>query len=503
MGQETNLPKINPEVTREEKKRSGLAALLLRFGIGTEAGTGAAGTGALGNLLGAGLSGGILATKAGIIGLLLVGTTVAGSLGVVAYKLFGPQASDRADSNFSQSLFSAKPQGSASMEGSGQSDGNSKSLQFLADANTKASGAEQPADAASASPADAAPAAAASASVAPAGVKNDNVFGSTISKLKTDKQFGGLSKGAASGSAGSISLPGGGGASNASLLASGKNANLAGMSASRAGTGGMQNLRARSLGGSAFKQLGAVRKDNVGATSSQAGGRTYDANSQAPSGPEAAPYSPAGTEPTMTDKNPSVNPGGGSQGQFPNEVPTVAGKNVTPWQAAINTAMLAIMGAGVLLMAAGKLAKMASTVAMAKAIVVIMCVLAAALGAWVVSLGAQIGGGKYGQPLQGGLLSMAGGMIIATAGIMSYAAISTKGEEVDAWAKEALSGDMNVLMMLCGGAALAATAWAYMAPKKSYDSGLFKDGRPPDYDHSYEAAQVTPPSQGILDRYLA
>ena len=37
MGQETDLPKIKPEVNREEKKRSGLAGLLSRFGIGSEA----------------------------------------------------------------------------------------------------------------------------------------------------------------------------------------------------------------------------------------------------------------------------------------------------------------------------------------------------------------------------------------------------------------------------------------------------------------------------------
>ena len=53
-----------------------------------------------GGLLGAGVSGGLLATKAGLIGLILVGTTVAGSLGVVAYKLFGPNASDRDGANF-------------------------------------------------------------------------------------------------------------------------------------------------------------------------------------------------------------------------------------------------------------------------------------------------------------------------------------------------------------------------------------------------------------------
>jgi hypothetical protein len=502
MDERTDLPKISPEVNRDEKKKSGLAALLLRFGIGSEAGGGVGGAGLMGNLLNAGVSGGILATKAGIIGLVLVGTTVAGSLGVVAYKLFGPQASDRSDASFS-SLFSPKPPsaGGLAQDGSASADGASRSLQFLADANSKPS-AEQPADeAASAAPADAS---AAAASVAPPPLKNDNVFGSSMAKLKTDKKFGSLSQGASSGASRSMSLPGGGTAGNASLLANASRGNMGGMSGARAGTGKLGSLRSRSLGGGAARQLAAVRRDHTGATTSQGAGRTYDGNTAAPAQLTPSETTPIGPQDTAPDRTPSVNPSGGSDPQFPEEPPTVTGKNVTPWQAAINTAMLAILGAGLLLMAASKLAKMASTVAMAKGIVAMLCLLASALGAWVVKLGGQIGGGEYGQPLQGGLLALAGGLIIATSAIMTVSAFSAEGEKVDVWAKNAFSGNMNILMMLCGGAAMAAMAWAYMAPKKSYDPGLFKDGRPPDYDHAYEAAQVvTPPSQGILDQYLA
>jgi len=137
MGQGINFPKINPEVNREEKKRSGLAGFLYRLGIGSQAGEGVGGVGGMGGLGGAGSwggllgSGGLLATKAGLIGLILVATTVAGSLGVVAYKLFGPTAADRGDASFSR-LFAPKPQNAAGAAGNGASasaNGASKSLQ--------------------------------------------------------------------------------------------------------------------------------------------------------------------------------------------------------------------------------------------------------------------------------------------------------------------------------------------------------------------------------------
>ncbi len=496
MGQETDLPKINLEVNREEqeKKRSGLAALLFRFGS-------ASGGGGFGGLLGAG---GLLATKAGIIGLILVGTTVAGSLGVVAYKLFGPTASDRSDASFSR-LFAPKPKDAAGKDAPTSANGVSQSLQYLADANSKGEAApqDQAAPAASAAPADA------SASAAPPPLKNDNALGSTVAKLKTDHKIGALPPASGSGSSASL-LGSAGAAKNAASLTAGTGGNLSGMAASRAGTGGLQALRSRTMGGGAVKQLGAVRHDQAGATSSQGAGRTYDGNAAAPSPASASENSSAGAQNSAADQTPKVNPGGGSSGnQFPSSaVPSVTGSNVTPWQAAINTAMLLTMLAAGLLFAASMVAKMKFAAGLGAAQihmwVGILAGLAAAVALGVIALGAEIGGGKYGQPLQGQLLCLAGGFMVAGAGVLMAGALSVGAGTGDEANHLAMSGSMNILMMVCGGAALAAMAWAYMAPKKSYDAGLFQNGRPPDWDHPYQSSQVGRlPSQVILDRYLA
>jgi hypothetical protein len=453
-------------------------------------------------------------------------------MGVVAYKLFGPSAADRPDASFT-SLFSPKPKnapGAAGQDGSASADGASKSLQMAADANSKKDAAPQ--DQAADSPAAAA--AAASAAAAPPPNKNQSAMGGTIAKLKSDHQIGELSKGAASGSGGSMSA--GGGAGGAPLLASAKTGNIGGMSASHAGAGSsLAAARARALGGSAAQQLGAVRKNQVNAQSSMAAGTTYDGNTQTPS-QAAGSGSGAGSGTNGAgDTNPGVNPGGGGGGdsQFPSDVPSVTGTNVTPWQAAINTASLALMGAAMLLMMASKVAKMKSiTLVMGQTIICLLAGIAAALGAWVISLGAQIGGGQYGQKLQGELLAVAGGCIMATATIAIVSvlgATSGNGSAAAAAAKTpgapappaaapkpgtpgpaddkslagVMAGNPNLLMMCCGGAALAATAWAYMAPKNIYPASDFQNGRPPDYDHSYQPAQSSVmPSQGILDRYL-
>ncbi|MCX5795706.1 MAG: hypothetical protein NTY77_09455 [Elusimicrobia bacterium] len=544
MGQETDLPKINPEVNREEKKRSGLAALLFRLGIGTEAGGGAAGLGAvggggaggLGGLLGAGISGGLLATKAGIIGLILVGTTVAGSLGVVAYKLFGPTAADRSDASFT-SLFAPKPQnqaGAGGQDSSASANGASKSLQFLVDANSKGQAAPQEQAAPEAAAAPAAPSA--SAAAVPPPLRNDNVGGSTIAKLKMDHKIGDLTKGATSGSGGSVSLPAAGGpAGNASLLAKANRGNLGANTASH-GASGLQALRSgRALGSSGVvRQLSAVHHDQKGATSSMGAGRTYDGNTAQAASPSAE--SPSAAQEGAHDRNPSVNPSGGGSpdSQFGSSVPAVTGKNVTPWQAAINTAMMLVMASAMILFMASKIGSMQGlSLGLAKAIIILLAIIAAALAAKVVSLGAEIGGGKFGQQLQGQMLALAGGCLIATSAVLIVSAAGAKAEgdpvkagdpikgsdpaanydaagatKANATADDkalatAMGGNTHLLMMVCGGAALAATAWAYMAPKKSYEASLFKDGRPPDWDHPYQSSQVVrPPSQGILDRYL-
>src|ERR1700733_10510330 len=103
-------PVVNKEKKRDKKKSAGLLARL--FGGGGESagigGLGGAGAGAgegLAGLGGAGaeggigavFGGGILATKAGLMALILVGTTVAGGIGVVGYNLFGPGADKTGD----------------------------------------------------------------------------------------------------------------------------------------------------------------------------------------------------------------------------------------------------------------------------------------------------------------------------------------------------------------------------------------------------------------------
>src|SRR5438270_13766354 len=98
-GNTPEAPEIKAEVNKEEPKDRGFFGnLLAKLGGGgatADAGLGAGGLGAggagVGGLgAGAGLGGGLLATKAGLIGLILVGTTVAGGIGVIGYKAFGP-----------------------------------------------------------------------------------------------------------------------------------------------------------------------------------------------------------------------------------------------------------------------------------------------------------------------------------------------------------------------------------------------------------------------------
>ena len=132
----------------------------------------------------------------------------------------------------SSQLFAPKPkdeQGSSGKDGSASSasNGASRSLQYLADANAKGQAApqDQAAQSASASAADAS----ASAPAAPP-MKNGNNLAGATAKLKTDHKIGVL--GSASGSGGTASVPGGG--NNASSLLA-KGGSLASMGASRGG----------------------------------------------------------------------------------------------------------------------------------------------------------------------------------------------------------------------------------------------------------------------------
>src|SRR6185312_6863458 len=108
-----SMPEIKPVVNKEpekDKKKGGLLARL--FGGGGSGGGGGAGGG--GGLA----AGGILATKAGVLALVLVGTTVAGGIGMVGYRLFGPGAEMTGNGDNLQ-LFASKPKDTANADGQG------------------------------------------------------------------------------------------------------------------------------------------------------------------------------------------------------------------------------------------------------------------------------------------------------------------------------------------------------------------------------------------------
>jgi hypothetical protein len=407
--------------------------------------------------------------------------------------LFRSNSSDRLGADFS-SIFAAKPKGEAAQGAGGaaatSADGASQSLSYLAQANAgkSAEGQSQNAEAD----------ASASGSSAPP-LTNDNAPSrGPAARLQVDKKIGELSKGVTGGSGGSLvsRTADAAGAAPATAIAA-KSGSLSGFS-KRPAARAANNARALSSnvrGAGAMRQLASVHRDNIGARTSQAAGATYDgaAKTAADIGAEAPP--PIGGAGAGVG-----GAGAGSSGspyvqtdRFP-PVSSPAGVNVTPWQAAINTALMLVAVAGVLLFLASKIGK--SPTPTEKAIAYGLVLLAALCSMAVIAFGAMIGGGKFGQPLQGGVLTAAGGFMLATC------AIAVWGGENAATVFGGSADKMPILMMACGGGALAMAAWAYMATPAKYSASLFKDGRPPDWDHSYEGAQVKPVSQDILNRYL-
>ena len=148
------IPEVKAEVNKEEERdRKGggfWGNLSSKLGGNFSGATGGTGTG-LGGLLG----GGVLATKAGLVGLILVGTTVAGGLGLVGYKVMGGGSSGDGEGTYS--IFEAKPKGAEGSEASASSakgDGTSDSLNMFAKANLgqESKSEEAPAEATPAEP---------------------------------------------------------------------------------------------------------------------------------------------------------------------------------------------------------------------------------------------------------------------------------------------------------------------------------------------------------------
>jgi hypothetical protein len=96
------------------------------------------------------------------------------------------------------------------------------------------------------------------------------------------------------------------------------------------------------------------------------------------------------------------------------------------------------------------------------------------------NIGHMIGSGQYGQSLQGGLLMVTGGFIVATSLVTAVGVHS------------GITGP-TALMYLSGGAALAALAGAYLTTPTSYPPGTFANNQPPDWSlFGGSSGQITP-----------
>ena len=146
MDSKPQMPDIKAEVNNvddgKKKAAAGLLGLL----------TGSGGSGAAGGLggLGAGAAGvgGLLATKAGMLALVLMGSAVAGGIGLAGYKMFGPGESDKTGGNLSLFAPRTQPAVDPNAVAPVNADGSSASLNFLAAAAAKDKAAEDAANAA-------------------------------------------------------------------------------------------------------------------------------------------------------------------------------------------------------------------------------------------------------------------------------------------------------------------------------------------------------------------
>lgn len=388
---------------------------------GTIAGEGALGGGGLG----AGLGGGLLATKAGLVGLIAAGTAVAGGVGVATYKMFGPQSLGTANSY--SSLFPQRTQsqaaqapatgGGAGVAGAGANQGSLAEFQ-QANAVAAAKPAALPAgylspgaQASAASAGSLADAASANASFIPSlsgGAKSVGGAGAPQSSA---------SPGGTAVAAPAASGQGGGVGAQAVL------GNQAGaMSpAGAAGAGGMRAFGGGVGGGDggalAYQQGMHELSENRGGTSSQGAGTTYDGAAGGGGGTQLTGGGSGGGGPSAG----SPSSGGSSNPSFSNTNPWRGGEAVvppannptaaSPYQTAIEMAAGMIAGALGLILYARKLMKVPTP---ETAVTARMALLAAAvLGVVIMGIGADIGAGlqsglHYGQPLQGALFIFSG-----------------------------------------------------------------------------------------------
>lgn len=521
MDPKTQMPDIKAEVLKTDdgkKKGAGFLGLFGGGGGGAAGGLGGLGAGAAGAAGGTGL----LATKAGMLALVLMGSAVAGGIGLAGYKMFGPGEADRTGGNLT--LFQPKPPSAAS-DGVAPvpADGSSASLGMMAQAAAKdkeadaAASASAPTDNLAGDPAkDAAAADAArreaEARAASGGAINSGsgagAVGSMNQGLTNTKKLGALSGstggGGASTTAGSGSVAKlGDGLANAA-----RNGASGGFSKSGPGAKASSARSMAARGGrGARAQARAVMGDHAGgrAGSSFAAGRTYD-GSATQSGGNIGGGSGigmdgvgdgTGAQPKAIARNSAAN------SREEENIPTPPGKEVTPWAKHImggmalgalaiaafmwassllkeaklqaQTALTTMATAGVLppALAAAKAAYLAAVAQLQWIKLLIGAGIAMAIGGAV--LGGMISGGKNGQVLQGGLLvasslaiAVAGAGLLASADIPSVADYAKLADED---AKIAAFSSPGTWIYIIGGMGAVGLVGTMMAPKKTCTEG--------------------------------
>jgi hypothetical protein len=500
-------PKAGKEADRRETKRGGLFARL--FGSGVSGGRFA--IGGLGADFGGLVGSGLLATKAGLLLVVLASAIAAGGLVMIGYHLLASGSDKPGVENVP--LFAQKPKEEPSPEVPPISeDGKSQSLQIFSQANPNPGA---PGGAAGEAPKDETAAGAAGAVAASIGEPNAAAAagagnGADKNLLKAPKigvltgpggsapGKGPANSGGAAGADPGVSAAGPSAAARAGALSA--------MKKGAASSGGVSS-HGRGFGGTgAAQQAFGVMRDNRSATSSAGGGTTYDGSTPSGANPgglaSIGPASPAASDAAQ----PTSLPGEGGSNPDPVAPPTPPAVEAAPWQNAIHTAQILIALATGLMLVASLLSK----TLYGHILAMIVAAVVASIGAMVIALGAQIANGQYGQKLQGGVLAAAGlGLMVAaaatafggssnsnssglnTSGASDADAASDADDADDADDASDASGssgsgsgnvlsNINPFVLIGGGIGLIGLAGTMMVPPTKYPSSDFQNGNPPD-----------------------
>ncbi|MBI2790045.1 MAG: hypothetical protein HYX59_15345 [Elusimicrobia bacterium] len=522
MDPKTQMPNIKAEVLKSDdgkKKGAGLLGLFGGGGGGAAGGLGGLGAGAAGGT-------GLLATKAGMLALVLMGSAVAGGIGLAGYKMFGPGEADRTGGNLS--LFQPKPtQAASDAVAPVAADGSSASLGMMAQAAAKdkeadasasaSASAEAPTDKTAGDPAkDAAAADAArreaAARAASGGAINsgggDGAVGSMNRGLTNTKKLGALSGSAGGGGASTTAGSGTVGKLGDGLANAARNGQSGGFSKSGPGAKASSARGVAARGGrGARAQARAVMGDQqLGrAGSSFAAGRTYDGSATQAGGNIGGGTGigldgvgdGAGAQPKALPRNSAPN------SREEENIPTPPAKDVTPWAKEMMMGLAAGAVAVALLMWASSLITTAKTTLMNSSLafpaamaafqasmqlirLLIGGAIAIALAG--VALGAMIAGGKNGQSLQGGLL-VASSAAIAAAGtglmMSTLNPLPKDGASLKSDETLAAFGSPGTWIYIIGGLGAVGLVGSMLAPKKTCKSD--QEGC-----HAYHQQQISP-----------